>query len=241
MKANTEEEALRLVALQDSVDNRQRWLEAIQAEMEQDKAPGGSKGHLVWVAQHIVCERCTPRVVVFRLEGHEVGARQWGPLVLGLLRRLTKEWGAPSLTLKDDGWREEYAASQKVVAQQSKSLPEPTPPPTPVSSEMAVEESEKPYQAPAEPEAQQEAHEAWDEALRVLVDKTPERIYRELVEPLRVFHSKEEVLWLMCEDREIALRTEGVCLQKIRRVIAAVTQFRDVRLCVPDHLNQDDG
>lgn len=220
------EEAEQLMGLRNSYDNRQRWLEAVQVEMEKDKKPGGSRGHLVWVAQYVVCERCTPRVVLFRLEGHDDGARQWGPLLLGLLRRLTKEWGSPSLVLKNDGWRQEYAASQRQATARRSAQRQASPPPAAPQSA-----AEAPPEAPDVGVVSEDAHNAWQRVTtRLQQIMQPERYYESIV-PLEVYHADGDTLWLTCTDAEVLREAEPVCQRRITDMLWECTGYEIVRFC----------
>jgi len=222
IKANNLKEAICLLELQNNDVNRNKWLQLIQNEMAKDVKPGGGKGHLVWVAKHLVCESCSPRVVVFRLEGHKAGARQWAPAVLGLLQNFSKECSTVPLVLKNDGWKKDYNASKNKKTKFNRVI-------LPQTIPKLVKSTK--YSTPKAPRLTINDHTAWKIALTILKKDLNVKSYVTWIQTLKLYHAEADIIWLECIDRYAAEFIDANYVDKITSILREATPYKKIRLC----------
>lgn len=226
IKVNSLQEAQKFLLLQNTQENREAWTNTIKREMKKDIKPNGDKGHLTWVANHLVCEKCSAHVVIFRLQGEKAGARQWAPAVLGLLQRLSRKWIGPALVLKDDGWRESYTASthHKKTEIRAKKTHNNKPKPT-LFTHL--------YQTPTNTFLKPIDHSIWARTQQALQDNLHPQSYTTWIKPLNICHSKANVLWLECENQYAAEFISTNYMAKITATLQKIAPYQEVRLCIP--------
>lgn len=229
IKVSSHKEAQKLLSSQDTRENRDAWTATIQREMKKDVKPNGSKGHLAWVANHLTCEKCSARVVVFKLGGQKAGARQWGPAVLGLLQHLSKQQAGPALVLKDDGWRKDYMASKHAALYHKKVKTKTIKPDCSNSKQI------KPaplYPAPVKAFLKPNDHSVWADTRLVLLSDLHPQSYTTWIKPLNIYHSEGGVLWLECENKYAAEFISANYLAKITAALQKIAPHQEAKLCV---------
>lgn len=229
IKVSTPEEAQRLLSSQNTKENREVWVNTIQREMRKDTKPNGGKGHLAWVANHLTCEKCSARVVVFRLGGKEAGARQWGPAVLGLLQRLSKQGAGPTLVLKDDGWRKDYMTSKRAALRHRKTKVKAVKPHNDKPRQAHPTPS---YPAPAKTLLGPDDYSAWTKTREALQNDLRPQSYTTWIKPLNIYHSEVGVLWLECENKYAAEFISANYVDRITAALQKIAPYQEVRLCV---------
>lgn len=229
IKVNNPKEAEKLLSSQNTQENREVWTKTIQNEMKKDIKPNGKRGHLAWVANYLVCEKSSARVVVFRLGGKEAGARQWAPALLGLLQRLSKQWAGPTLVLKDDGWRECYTAGKRTAHHDRKSKAKAVKPHDYKPEQARTIPS---YPPPKKAFLKPSDHSVWMKALQALQGNLHPQSYTTWIKPLNIYHSEAGVLWLECENKYAAEFISANYVVSIATALKKIAPYQEVRLCV---------
>lgn len=229
IKVNNPKEAEKLLSSQNTQENREAWTKTIRDEMKKDIKPNGKRGHLAWVANYLACEKSSARVVVFKLGGKEAGARQWAPALLGLLRRLSKQWAGPTLVLKDDGWRESYTAGKSRTLYRKKSKTKT------IKLHDYKPEQTRPapsYPPPREAFLKPSDHSVWMKTLQALQSSLHTQSYTTWIKPLNIYHSEASVLWLECENKYAAEFISANYIVSITTALKKIAPYQGVRLCV---------